>query len=54
MEDKDWRPKYTCCLCHKEFRGSGNNPAPLASSDKKCCETCNKEVIARRFVEMYA
>lgn len=42
--------KNKCCLCGKEFEGYGNNPDPLASSKKVCCDKCNWEkVIPARF-----
>jgi hypothetical protein len=31
---------YECVLCHGDFGGYGNNPAPFAT-DGRCCDTCN-------------
>ncbi len=38
-----------CCLCGEsiptwtpETKGRGNNPEPLASWPKRCCDICNK------------
>ena len=36
---------YTCCLCNKDFSGYGNNPAPLESDTKKCCDNCNNSKV---------
>ena len=33
--------RKTCCLCKEEFEGWGNNPSPLANSNKECCDECN-------------
>ena len=35
--------KHTCCICHKEFTGWGNNPAPYPTEDGNdcCCDECN-------------
>jgi len=44
-------PKYTCCLCHKEETGYGNNPDPLVTSaDARCCDGCNKVVVYLRIM----
>jgi len=38
-----------CCLCKNKFSGYGNNPAPLESNNKVCCDYCNtKKVIPER------
>ncbi len=38
--DKD-KEEHICCLCGDVFYGYGNNPAPLASSKKRCCNMCD-------------
>jgi len=40
--------EHVCCLCHEVFVGWGNNPAPLESSDLRCCDDCNMDVVAER------
>ena len=37
--------KLICCICEREFDGFGNNPEPIDSSDKNCCDTCNRTVV---------
>lgn len=37
--------KKICCICGKEFKGSGNNPYPLMSVDKECCDDCNTRYV---------
>lgn len=37
--------KKTCCLCGKEFEGSGNNPYPLMSPAEECCDDCNSRYV---------
>lgn len=37
--------KKTCCICGKEFEGYGNNPYPVMSGDKTCCNECNDEIV---------
>jgi len=45
---------YICCLCFKHILGwgnkrqFGNNPQPLESGGKECCDDCNKKVIYAR------
>ena len=41
------RPKLTCCLCGKAFKGYGNNPAP-AADDGRACDQCNASVVVPR------
>lgn len=36
-----------CCLCGREFKGWGNNPAPLRDKGV-CCDECNGGVILAR------
>ena len=43
--------KFICVLCNEVAEGYGNNPEPLAK-EGRCCDKCNNEVIARRFVDM--
>lgn len=40
---------FICCLCHKQFKGFGNNPEPLKSAPNRCCDECdrNKVIPAR-------
>jgi len=42
MKLKDY---YKCCICGKEERGYGNNPDPVDSHEKKCCDDCNDTVV---------
>lgn len=39
-----------CCLCDRKYVGFGNNAEPLAKG--RCCEMCNKKVIASRINKM--
>lgn len=32
--------RKTCCICGKEFIGSGNNPDPY-KKEGRCCDDCN-------------
>ena len=44
--------KHTCCICHCEFTGWGNNPDPYPTEDgnDRCCDECNMNfVIPARF-----
>lgn len=43
-------PVFECCICKKKYKGYGNNPFPLDSADKECCDDCNltKVIPARR------
>jgi len=37
---------FTCVLCHEEFTGFGNNPAPLVDDpDARCCNTCDQVLV---------
>ena len=36
------KPTFDCCLCGKTFIGYGNNPEPLESQLKDCCDNCNQ------------
>lgn len=40
--------KNKCCICGKEFEGYGNNPYPVMSGEKCCCDECNDLVIFTR------
>lgn len=48
--------KFTCCLCHKNFEGIGNNPYPVVKEDgERCCDDCNAlTVIPARMCEASA
>lgn len=37
--------KKTCCICGEEFKGYGNNPAPLVKDEGSCCDKCNFEKV---------
>ena len=37
---------HTCAICGKDYVGPGNNAEPLASG--RCCDDCNRKVIAER------
>ena len=43
--------KFVCVLCNEVAEGHGHNPEPLAK-EGRCCDKCNNEVIARRFMDM--
>lgn len=53
----------TCCICHKEFTGWGNNPFGAVDQNKKviqwseedcCCNECNsKYVLPGRIYRFY-
>ena len=33
---------FTCCICHKDVSGYGNNPEPVNNDDdEECCDDCN-------------
>ena len=44
---------FTCCICHKEYQGYGNNPDPIIrNSSVKCCDQCNSlYVIPFRYMQ---
>ena len=44
--------KNKCCLCGKEIIGYGNNPAPLKSSVRKCCDECNLKLVVPARMKM--
>lgn len=46
MSEKE--QKNTCILCGKEFKGYGNNPAPLKNEGVACNECNLKKVIPAR------
>ncbi|MCR5491947.1 MAG: hypothetical protein K6F32_07465 [Bacilli bacterium] len=48
--NKQGKPSYTCCLCHRRFIGHGNNPDPLAT-EGRCCDECNRKVIEARILK---
>ena len=44
-------PKFTCCICHKEFIGYGNDPFPICSPNdnkSRCCNDCDNLVTSAR------
>ena len=44
-------PKFTCCICHKEFTGYGNDPFPICSpndNESRCCNDCDNLVTSAR------
>lgn len=43
--------RHRCVICKTMFRGFGNNPAPLKKRGR-CCNGCNKDVIATRLKQM--
>ena len=51
LDEETLDKKFICVLCNEVFDGYGNNPEPLAE-EGRCCDKCNNEVIARRFVDM--
>ena len=49
-DPRSFERTYICCLCHKEYKGNGNNPYPLKSAIYECCNRCNFEkVLPARF-----
>lgn len=41
-------------ICGKEFHDYGNNPQPISQRiSDRCCDACNKVVIATRFDRFY-
>jgi len=38
------KEKHTCCICHKEFFGYGNDPRPVKQMGR-CCDHCNQTVV---------
>ena len=47
--------KHICCICHKEFTGYGNNPAPYPTKDinDRCCDECNDKVVIHARLEEF-
>jgi len=45
---------FVCCICHKEFKGFGNNPDPVSEDENdRCCNNCNtNKVIPARLKEL--
>lgn len=37
-------PEAECCICHKHFKGYGNNPYPVAE-EGRCCDECNATIV---------
>jgi len=52
LEEIENSPDYICSICGKQCFGYGNNPEPLATG--KCCDECNKTVIAQRITNLQA
>lgn len=47
--------EFQCCICGKEFKGYGNNPAPVSDNpEDRCCDLCNlTKVLPARFERMF-
>lgn len=47
------KPRFTCCICHQEFEGWGNYPAPV-SEEGLCCDYCFESIVGlhRLLVEL--
>ena len=45
MDEENIQKKIICCICGKEIKGYGNNPEPIDTSDKKCCDDCNSNYV---------
>jgi hypothetical protein len=43
------RQSKICSICGNSYEGFGNNAWPI--NDGRCCDDCNKIVIARRVLE---
>lgn len=44
---------YTCCICHKEFTGYGNDPWPVNTGDNRCCDECNLHTVIPERIRLY-
>lgn len=42
MNDKNQRMS-TCCICHRQYSGYGNNALPVMPG--RCCDRCNREIV---------
>ena len=49
VETVDGKPRtakrFRCCLCGCEWQGVGNNPEPVDTMDKRCCDPCNVTLV---------
>ena len=46
--------KRVCCICGIEFKGMGNNPAPvMVGKTNRCCDMCNHNIIIPRRIMDY-
>jgi len=45
---------FTCCICHNDVSGDGNNPEPVNNDDdEECCDDCNgMYVIPARMLQL--
>lgn len=43
--------EHECCICHKKFKGFGNNAEPVC--DGICCDDCNWRVVIPARVKEY-
>ena len=45
---------FTCCICHNDVSGYGNNPEPVNNDDDaECCDDCNgMYVIPARMLQL--
>ena len=44
MENTKAYNKFICCICGKECKEFGNNPAPV-KNEGKCCDECNSKIV---------
>lgn len=40
-----------CCICHKPFKGHGNNAEPVRKG--LCCDSCNEMIVVPERVYRY-
>ena len=48
---KEAKEEHECCICHKKFKGFGNNAEPVC--DGICCDECNWRVVIPARVKEY-
>ena len=48
---EDLEEEHECCICHKKFKGFGNNAEPVC--DGICCDDCNWRVVIPARVKEY-
>lgn len=48
---KEAKEEHECCICHKKFKGFGNNAEPVC--DGICCDDCNWRVVIPARVKEY-